>query len=303
MNFPNATFIVCVDEKFIPYLKLLKSNLNKSGVRYELFILSLLDEKFDFSDLQPKKVWKKSNVINDAFAVNEMLSEVSTENVFIIQEPFLCSENWCKEAIHTKSSILGLGVLIIPYVEHIDNLYQTHTLNKDFDIMDIYALHKNKYCGVYLLSLDTITALGGFNTNLGLKYGVLEYCTRAIKMGLVNYATLKTLTSLTSKEEIVFYTDTPAQIQIPLKTFSPVEEMAYHELDNLLYSCKIEAEKFMTEFMGVFGFRTVCLTQQHIQTIHSYCIRFNLNFEIKSGFLSAEQKLNKNVWIIFKTKS
>jgi hypothetical protein len=303
MNFPNATFIVCVDENFIPYLKLLKSNLNKSGVRYELFILSLLDFDFDFSDLQPKKVWKKSNIINDAFAVNEMLSEVSTENVLIIQEPFLCSENWCKEAVDTKKSILTLGVLIVPYVEHIENLYQTHTLNKNFDIMDIYALHRNKYCGVYLLSLDTITALGGFNTNLGLKYGILEYCTRAIKMGLVNYATLKTLISLTPKEEIVFYTETPEQIQVPLKTFSPVEEMAYHELDNLLHSCKIEAEKFMTEFMGVFGFRTMCLNQQNIQTIHSYCIRFNLSFEIKSGFLSPEQKLNKNVWIIFKTKS
>jgi hypothetical protein len=160
-----------------------------------------------------------------------------------------------------------------------------------------------EYCGVYLLSLDTITALGGFNTNFELKYGILEYCARAIKMGLVNYATLKTLTSLTLKEELEFHTNAIEQIQVPLKTFSPVEEMAYHELDNLLHTCKIEAEKFMTEFMGVFGFRTMCLTQKHLKTINSYCVRFNLNFEIKSGFLSPEQKLNKNVWIIFKTKS
>lgn len=303
MNYPSVTFITCVDEKFIPYLKLLKNNLKKSGVRYELFILSLLNKDFDFSDLQPKKVWEKSNIINDAFAVNEMLSEVSTENVLIIQEPFLCSENWCKKAVNIKNSILSLGVLILPYVEHIENLYQTHTLNKDFDLIDIYTLHRNKYCGVYLLSLDTITALGGFNTNLGVKYGILEYCVRAIKMGLSNYATLKTLTSLTPKEEIAFNIEDPEQIQVPLKTFSPVEEMAYHELDNLLYNCKISAKKFMTEFRGVFGFRTICLSQENLQTIHSYCIRFNLTFEIKSVFFSAEQKLNANVWIVFKTKS
>jgi hypothetical protein len=92
------------------------------------------------------------------------------------------------------------------------------------------------------------------------------------------------------------------KLQIPLRTLTPIEEMAYHDLDNLLHEENLPAQKFIFEFSCVFGFRCMCLNKQNLEKIDWFATRFNLKYEIKSKFLNAEQKLNNNVWVIFSTK-
>ena len=59
MAFPTATFFVSVDKKTFPFLSLFKSNFDKSGVRYELIILSEITTGYDYSELKPKLIFLK----------------------------------------------------------------------------------------------------------------------------------------------------------------------------------------------------------------------------------------------------
>lgn len=306
MSFPTATFIVSVDKKTFPYINLLKANLDKSGVRYELIILSEHNQGYKFLELKPKLVIEKSNETNGAETfyqeLNNFLANVSTPNVFFISEPFLCPENWAKRQIDTHNNILNIGVLTIAYSDVIKNLNLTHTLNRDYELTDVYALERNIYCGIYLLPIETIQTLGAFCVMPTFKESILQYSLRSLKMGLRNYASLELITAILSQEEILVLDESVSEIQIPIRPFNAIEEMAYHDLDNLLFENKISGKKFIFDFTGVFGFRSECLSQENIDQIHSFALRFNLTFNIKSGFLSREQLLNQNVWVIFKFK-
>lgn len=305
MSFPTATFIVSVEKKTFPFLSLFKSNLDKSGVRYELIVLSELNTGYNFSELKPKLVLENNgNTTGNIFYknLNNLLSNLSTPNVFFISDPFLCSENWAKNYISTADSIQGLGTLAISFSDKIKDLYLTHTLNKDFELTDVYTLEKNSYCGIYLIPIETIQMIGAFCEMKTFKESILQYCLRASKSGLKNYVSLDLITSILPYEEIVVTEESVTEIQIPIRSFTPIEEMAYHDLDNLFFEHKIKGKKFIFDFTGVFGFRCECLNEDNLKTIHSFAVRFNLDFNIKSGFLSREQLLNNNVWVVFKFK-
>jgi hypothetical protein len=303
MEISNATFIVSINENFLPFLNLLKGNLDKSGVRYELFIISNLEAPYDFSDLKPKMVLEANPDKLETDILNEFLLSISTSNVIIIQEPFLCSEDWAKENIYLKEKLLNIGVLTIPFNTFHDNFNLTSTLNKNFDLEDVNALNKNIYCGLSIVPLETIKMLGAFNPNNCLKIALLEYSVRATKLGYQNYSSLSFITPIYNKHSIELL-DIPenSKLQIPLKLFSPIEEMAYHDLDNFLDANKIDGQKFYLEFSGVFGFRCSSINSSLINNINSYSKRFNLSYDIKSMFLDQEQKLNRNIWILFSAK-
>jgi hypothetical protein len=304
MIISNATFIVSVNEKFLPFLKLLKGNFEKSGVRYELFIISNLSTPYDFSDLKPKMVLETNSEKFETEILNDFLLSISTSNIFIIQEPFLCSDNWAKDNIHVKDNLLNIGVLTIPFNTYYNNFNLTHTLNKNFDLEDICALNKNIYCGLTIISLDTVKMLGAFNTDFPIVEAILEYSIRATKLGYQNYSSLNFITPIYDKIESIEISEIleNANIHIPLKTFSPIEEMAYHDLDNFLHTNKLDGQKFYLEFSGVFGFRCSSINSILIKNINSFSKRFNLSYEIKSIFLEQEQKLNRNIWIMFSEK-
>lgn len=304
MKISNATFIVSIDENFLPFLNLLKGNLDKSGVRYELFIISNLQAPYDFSDLKPKMVLEANPDKLETDILNEFLLSISTSNVFIIQEPFLCSDDWAKNNICVKDNILNIGVLTIPFNTYHNNFNLTSTLNKNFDLEDVCALDKNIYCGLSIVPLETIKMLGAFNTNYTLKKAVLEYSIRATKLGYQNYSSLNYITPIYDKPITVEVSEISeiTNLQIPLKLFSPIEEMAYHDLDNFLHTNKIDGQKFYLEFSGVFGFRCSSINSILIKSINSYSKRFNLSYDIKSMFLEQEQKLNRNIWILFSAK-
>jgi hypothetical protein len=301
MKISNATFIVSIDENFLPFLNLLKGNLDKSGVRYELFIISNLQAPYDFSDLKPKMVLEANPDKLETDILNEFLLSISTSNVFIIQEPFLCSDDWAKNNICVKDNILNIGVLTIPFNTYHNNFNLTSTLNKNFDLEDVCALDKNIYCGLSIVPLETIKMLGAFNTNYSLKKAVLEYSVRATKLGYQNYSSLSFITPIYDKTHTVEVSEI-TNLQIPLKLFSPIEEMAYHDLDNFLHTNKIDGQKFYLEFSGVFGFRCSSINSILMKSINSYSKRFNLSYDIKSMFLGQEQKLNRNIWILFSAK-
>ena len=82
MDIFTATFIVSVNEKLLPFLTLIKGNLDKSGVRYELFIISNLETQYDFSDLKPKMVLKANPEKLETEILNEFLLSISSSSIF-----------------------------------------------------------------------------------------------------------------------------------------------------------------------------------------------------------------------------
>lgn len=305
----TATFIVCLDKNTLSLLKLFKSNLEKSGVRYELFLISDitdLEATPDYSILQPKIVIEKTN--NSEFQYdflekfNKALENISTSNVFFILEPFLCNDNWAKNYINEKNNLQDIGSYVIPFCTYINNLTLTYTLDRNFDLKSVYDLETNKYCGIYLFSTDRIHLLGAIDNCETLKESIVKYSIRASKLGYKTIASLQCIIPTQQPINITVEAINIKRLQIPLRTFTQIEEMAYHDLDNLLHEENLPSQKFLFEFSCVFGFRCMCLNKQNIEKINWFATRFNLKYEIKSKFLNAEQKLNNNVWVIFSTK-
>jgi len=306
----TATFIVCLDKNTLPLLKLFKSNLEKSGVRYELFLIvdiTDLETTYDYSVLQPKIVIEKTKTTlcpyDFAEKFSKALENISTSNVFFILEPFLCNDNWAKTYINEKNNLQDIGSFVIPFSTYINNLNLTYTLDRNFDLKSVYDLEKNKYCGVYLFSTDRIHLLGAINNCKTLEESIVKYSIRASKLGYKTIASLQLLIPINEAINITVDSINIKKLQIPLRTFTPIEEMAYHDLDNLLHEENLPAQKFLFDFSCVFGFRCMCLNKQNLEKIDWFATRFNLKYEIKSKFLNAEQKLNNNVWVIFSTKA
>jgi hypothetical protein len=298
MNLPNATIFVSVNESFKPFLRLFQRNLQCSGVRYELFIISeLLDFSFDF--LSPKEVFVKQN---GSECINKIVSKSATPNFVFISEPFLCKSNWLKDLINLKNKIQNCGNVVLPFHSYINNFELTHTLDNDFELADVLVLKENIYCGATLIGIETVKMLGGFNPELSFDEAIVEYTLRTKKIGQNNVVSFDFASALLPHKNISVTDDKNFIVERKLREFSPVEEIAYHDLDNLFELSGIEAEKFMFDFTASFGFRCMCLNQEHLTFLTDFCIRFNLRFEIRSYFLSSEQRLNKNTYIVFTYK-
>ena len=298
MNLPNATIILSVNESFKPFLRLLNRNLQWSGVRYELFIISeFLDYNFEF--LSPKQVFLNEN---GSECINKVVAQTSTPNFIFISEPFLCKENWLKDLITLKNKIQNCGNVILPFHSFINNFDFTHTLNNDFELEDVLVLNKDVYCGLTLVGIETVKMLGGFNLDLSFDEAVTEYTIRAKKIGQNNIVSFDFVTALLQQKNVEISDSKNLLVERKIREFTPVEEIAYHDLDNFFYKNKIEGEKFMFDFTGTFGFRCMCLNQSALKKLDKFCIHYNLSFEIRSYFLSAEQKLNKNIYVVFTFK-
>jgi hypothetical protein len=303
----TATFIVCLNKQTLPFLKLFKSNIEKSGVRYELFLVSDISELEatpDYSELQPKLIIENTNKnhIDFTHKISQSFKNISTSNVFFILEPFLCNNDWAKNYINEKNNLQDIGSFVIPFSTYINNLNLTYTLDRNFELKSVYDLELNKYCGIYLFSTDRLNLLGAIDNCETLEEAIVKYSIRASKLGYKTIASLQLIIPIQQPIDITVDSKKVKNLQIAVRTFTPIEEMAYHDLDNLFYEENLPAQKFLFEFSCVFGFRCMCLNKQNLEKIDWYATRFNLKYEIKSKFLNAEQKLNNNVWVIFNTK-
>jgi hypothetical protein len=298
MNLPNASILLSVNESFKPFLNLFNRNLQFSGVRYELFIISELPD-FNFEFLSPKKVFLNES---GSECLNEIVAHTSTPNFVFISEPFLCKKNWLKNLITLKKSIQNCGNVILPFHSFIDNFEFTHTLNNSFEIQDVLVPIKDIYCGVTLVGIETVKMLGGFNLELSFDEAIVEYTLRAKKIGQKNIASFDFITALSHQKNIEILESKSLLIERKIREFTPVEEIAYHNLDVFFENNKIQAEKFMFDFTGIIGFRCMCLNQSALENLIDFSNNYNLSFEIKSYFLTVEQKLNKNTYILFSLK-
>lgn len=300
MEIPNATIVVSVYDSFKPYLKLLNSNLSKSGVRFELFVITHLNNS-EFSILKPKQVfYAEKNKGSEC--INRIINENPNNDFVFISEPFLCNENWLLKHINFKNKLQGCGSVLMPFNRYISNFKLSYCLNKDFELSDVYIPNEISNFGIPLICNESIKSIGGFNTNLSVEQGVLEYLYRISKVGFSNLASFEFLTPILNRNAIHFENEQKVDIYQPIREFSPIEEIAYHSLDDFFAKNNLEAEKFMFDLTATFGFRCMCLTQDLIKKIDSFCLNHNLTYQIKSQFLSSEQRLNKNTYIILSIK-
>jgi hypothetical protein len=175
-------------------------------------------------------------------------------------------------------------------------------LNNEFELKDVLVPTKDIYCGLTLVGIETVKMLGGFNLELSFDEAVTEYTLRAKKIGQNNVVSFDFLTALLPQKNIEIIDSENLLVERKIREFSLVEEIAYHDLDNFFDKNNIEGEKFMFDFTGTFGFRCMCLNQNTLKKLNTFCTHFNLSFEIRSYFLSAEQKLNKNLYVVFTYK-
>lgn len=296
MNLPNATIVVSVNEKFKPYLNLLNENLKKSGARFELFIITNVKD-LDVSFLKPNKKYVCQDEEGSEY-LNEVIRKPNNCLV-LISEPFLCQSNWLKKLIEFKDNLHSCGSVILPFHSYIQDFELTHTLNNEFELSDVYALPKPKYCGITLIGQEAINLIGAFNSELDFDSAIVEYIYRLKKLGIENFVSFEFATNIFEKKHLNEFDLSNLQIERAIRSFSPIEEIAYNNLDSWFQKANLQAEKFMFEFTATFGFRCMCLNSYQLQLLQQFSLHYNLTFEIKSHFLSSEQRLQKNTYVIF----
>jgi hypothetical protein len=295
MNIPNVVIVVSINQNFKPFLKLFNLALNDSGVRFELYVITEL-EKEEISFLKAKKIFHQKNTLGSEY-LNEIITNQSNYFVFI-SEPFLVEKNWLKKMINFKQKLLNCGSCILPFHSHIDNLELNLVLNNDYELSSVYTQKEDGYCGITLFGQEVINAIGGFNCELDFNNAILEYTLRSKKKGFQNFVCFEFATNIFNKKKL-FYNKNITVIERPIREFTTIEEIAYNNLDNLFATENIEAEKFMFDFTATLGFRCVSLDVKQINSIINFGNQHNLQFTIKSNFLSTEQRLNKNIYLFF----
>ena len=296
MQFYTVTIIFNFNKLSVSYIDLFKKNLEISGVKYEIFILSEFDDiKFDL--LKPKKIYNNSNFVE---SINEIIAKSSTENFVFISEPFLCKKNWLKDSLIFKKKIRNCGTFIVPFSNFISNFKIINAFNQFEDIIEVLSLEKNIYCGISIIEKKSINLIGGFNTDLLFEESLIEYSLRLKKVGKINIAD-QFITPILSEQKIEFTDIDNLIIERKIKDLTIVEEIAYHNLSFLIEKCNLEANKFTLDFLGVFGFKCKSLNNKQLKKILSFCKLYNLSFEVNSLIIPKEYNLQKNLFVIFTT--
>ena len=295
----SCTIFLIVDNLLQQDVLVYQNLLDKCGVKYEL----LTFEKTTISDktelLKPNKRISKYNDFPKA--LNEGIAKSTTEYILFINEPFIAETDWLKNSLNFLISSEA-NCLIMPYLCYRNDLHKTEFLNPYGEIMDVLVTEtkQNDILGMHIFKKNTFYNMGGFigNENFKLENCVIHYRKKIENVVIFNKF-LKTIRDNCFSCEI----NTNFLSLQPVKDFSPVEEIAYHNLDDFLVNkLSISCNKFTFDFLGVFGFRCDSLNSRQLKELELFATHYNLEFEIKYASLQNEKRVRENIFVILKEK-
>ena len=292
---PSCTIFLIVDESQKKDILVYQNLLNNCGVKYELFTCEKTPILPDTKILNPNKRYGKH--YDFPKGLNEAIYRSTTEYILFINQPFISEFDWLKDSLNFLANSEA-NCLIMPYVSYRKELYKTEYLNPYGEIMDVLVSETkpNDILGMHIFKKSVFYNMGGF---IGYQKSNLEYCLihyrKKIENVIVYNKFLKTIRDNDFSCEI---NNDFLQLQ-PVRDFTPVEEIAYHNLDDFFVNkLKANASKFAFDFQGVFGFSCDSLNHQQIKQLQTYCTHYNLKFEIKYASIEKENNIYKNLFVL-----
>lgn len=296
----SCTIFLIVDKSPKQDILVYKNLLSNCGVKYELFTCEktpLLDE----NEILNANV-RYGKHYDFPKGLNEAIYRSTTEYILFINQPFIAEIDWLKDCLNFIENSEA-NCLIMPYLSYRKAFHKTEFLNPYGEIMDVLVTETkpNDILGMHIFKKSVFYNMGGF---IGYQYSNLEECLihyrKKIENVIIYNQYLKTIRDNYFTCEI---NKDFLQLQ-PVRDFSPVEEIAYHNLEDFLEKkLGIVANKFAFDFQGVFGFRCETLNNAQFKELQFFCTKYNLEFEMKYASVEKEKTINQNLFVIMKQKN
>lgn len=298
MSFSCTIFLI-VDDNRKQEILLYEDLLKRSGLKYELFTCSGTPISDDVRRLKPNLAFGFSH--DFPRQLNDAVSKSTTEFIAFLNVPFIAQNDWLKEYVEFLEKSEA-NCLIVPYLNYRKDFHNSEYLNPYGEIMDVKIsdTKPNDILGMHIFRTNTFYDIGGF---VGSQKSVLNECLIHYRKKCVNVIVYNSFLNNIRDE---FYSCNIDKVYLqlqPVRDFSPVEEIAFHNLDDfLIQKLKIEPKKFALDFIGYFGFRCDSLNSEQLAEVINYATFYNLQFEIKYAPIENTKRISKNIYVLMKTK-
>lgn len=243
-------------------------------------------------------------------AINYLLTKITGTYVVLMPYEAILPSKWLSEFLFVFNSFEHFGALTIPYKVDTIELKPVQVLNQNYEIQTLYCAEEYDHYGITCFKTHTLLMTGAFDETLPLKLSLRQYLFRIAMTGLKNYCVLNIpstslIQTINSQNEFVLYQNTLKELVrkknpfLQLHNLTPLEEIAYHDLDNLVFKLNNGAQKFCSKFIRHFGIVCPSLNSKQINQVKKYALKYNFNFRIE-GYRGLDSNLFKSyVTIIF----
>jgi len=293
----NCTIILVVQDSTKFQFSLLKNMLDFSGVNFELIVLTEKSQAI-YEELNPSKVFAINN--NLVKCLNGSVEIAKSSNLVFVNQLFIPKKNWLKDCL-TKINQCKINCLIAPYISYIQHLEKSEFLNPYGELYDCLVPTKNfnDIFGVHIFNKQVFNNFGGFvfQNLIGFEDCIIHYRQKIfnslIDTNFIHNVSDCNYTAIIQKHLLE---------KTPLREFTPIEEIAFHNLDNLIETEIFEFEKFMLPFFGKFGFRCNSINKNKLEQINNFATYYDLTFEINTIF-PQKQNFKNNLYVLMARKN
>jgi hypothetical protein len=216
----------------------------------------------------------------------------------------ICPEGWLSNFISYFDSFEQVGTLTLPFKVDTLETRSTQVIDKNYDIQTLYCSDNSDHFGVTIFQKEIMLLTGAFDETLPLKLSFQQYLYRIAMTGLKNYCVLNIPTTslisvATQQAEQELYFQTLQSLKsgqnpfVQLHNLTDLEEIAFHDLDNLIFKLNNGSKKFCSKYIRHFGIICPALTENHLKEIKKFARKYSFNFkiepyrEVSSGFEGA----------------
>ena len=295
----SCTIFLVVDDSKKQEIILFENLLNHCGVKHELFTCCKAPVSDEIKRLNPNLTLTPQH--HYPKELNEAVNNSTTEYIVFINVPFIGQDGWLKEYLNFLEKSEA-NCLIVPYLNYLKDFDKSEFLNPYGEIMDIQIsdTKPNDILGMHIFRTATFNVNGGF---VGYPETCLSECLIHYRKKTENVIVYNGFLNVLRDEIFNCKLNKDFLKIAPVKEFSPVEEIAYHNLDSFFENkLKKPAIKFMLDYLGLFGFRCDSLTSDQINEIILYATHYNLQFEIKYASVKTEKRIGFNIFVLMKQK-
>lgn len=291
----SCTIILVVDNVLSQEITLYQNLFQNSGVNYELFTCSKHTPIDSTKLLSPNLVFGCS--ADFPKTLNTAIYQAKSDYILFLDTCFIAPNDWLKAYLIALEKSEA-NCLIAPYLCYLKDFSKSEYLNPFGEILNTYIAENkpNDILGVHIFNKNVFYSKGGFvgDNNFTLNECLIHYRKKLPNI-FIDCNFLKVL------KNNVFTCEIKKEFlsEMPLREFSHIEEIAFHNLPNFLHKVEIiHYKKFMLPYVGKFGFRCGQINSNQLKNLMIFCTHYNLQIEICTSFPEKENQFSDNLIVL-----
>ena len=290
----SISLILCVNGSCGFSEVVLNNTLKKAGVDFQLLVYS---EKIS---PQVRHLFEKTSDVfvdgsefeNTPQALNYLLDYVTGSRIVFVPYEALLPENWLFDFVHFFDCFDQIGALTIPYKVDTLQTKPVQVLDTNFEIQTLYCAERGDHFGVTCLKKSTALLVGAFDESLEAPFSLKQYLYRVGMTGFKNYCYLSIPSSVLIQVQLSqkggeMFENTLAELLktknpfVQLHTLNELQEIAYHDLDNVIHRLDNDCQKFCSKYTSQFGLICTSLNKIQVALISKFARKYDFQYRIQ----------------------